>query len=62
MADYLMGIGYGTGGAKEWAEYIDLTEPSQENHEKYMQYFALYKRIYEHVKDDFKELAELRDK
>jgi hypothetical protein len=27
-----------------------------------MQYFALYKRIYEHVKDDFRELAGLRDK
>ena len=48
--------------AKEWAEYVDLMEPSQENHEEYMQYFALYKRIYEHVKDDFRELAGLRDK
>ncbi len=47
--------------AKEWAEYIDLMEPSQDNHEIYMEYFALYKRIYEHLKDDFKELADLRD-
>jgi len=47
--------------AKEWAEYIDLMEPSQENHQRYMEYFALYKRIYEHVKEDFKELAQLRD-
>jgi xylulokinase len=62
----LAGVATGVFGdfsvAKEWAEYIDLTEPSQENHEKYMQYFALYKQIYEHVKDDFKELAALRDK
>jgi len=47
--------------AKEWSEYIDPMEPSQDNHERYMEYFALYKRIYEHVKDDFKELARLRD-
>jgi len=25
-----------------------------------MAYFELYKRIYEHVKDDFRELARLR--
>jgi len=48
--------------AKEWAEYIDRMEPSQANHERYMEYFALYKRLYEHVKGDFRELAELRDR
>jgi xylulokinase len=47
--------------AKEWVEYIDRMEPSQENHDQYMEYFALYKQIYEHVKDDFRALAELRD-
>jgi len=47
--------------AKEWAEYIDRMEPSQENHERYMEYFALYKDIYEHVKGDFRALARLRD-
>ncbi|HEY63545.1 MAG TPA: FGGY-family carbohydrate kinase [Caldilineae bacterium] len=45
--------------AKEWAEYIDRMEPNQENHELYMRYFALYKRLYEHVKEDFRELARL---
>jgi len=48
--------------AKAWAEYVEPTEPNRENHERYMEYFALYKQIYEHVKADFRELARLRDK
>jgi len=36
-------------------------EPDQSNHKQYMEYFALYKRIYQHVKEDFRELARLRD-
>ncbi len=48
--------------AKEWAEYSEPVEPSQENHERYMEYFALYKQLYEHVKEDFKALAQLRDR
>jgi len=47
--------------AKRWAEYIEHTEPIRENHERYMEYFALYKRLYEHVKGDFRELARLRE-
>jgi sugar (pentulose or hexulose) kinase len=47
--------------AKDWAEYMDRLEPSQENHERYMEYFELYKQLYEHVKGDFRSLAELRD-
>jgi len=46
--------------AKDWVEYVGRMEPTQENHNRYMEYFALYKQIYEHVKDDFKELARLR--
>lgn len=48
--------------AKEWAEYIEPMEPGQERHERYMEYFALYKQLYEHVKEDFRELARLRDR
>jgi len=48
--------------AKEWAEYVDLVEPVASNHEQYREYFALYKQIYEHVKGDFRVLAELRDR
>lgn len=48
--------------AKEWAEYVDEMTPSQANHDQYMEYFGLYKQIYEHVKEDFKALAQLRDR
>ena len=48
--------------AKEWAEYINPMKPNEENHERYMEYFPLYKRIYEHTKEDFRELARLRDR
>ena len=34
--------------------------PIAANHARYMDYFALYKRLYEHVKDDFQMLARLR--
>ena len=47
--------------AKEWARYSEPVEPIQANHDRYMEYFALYKQIYEHVKDDFQALAALRD-
>lgn len=46
--------------AKEKAEYIDPMEPIQENHEKYMEYFRIYKNVYEHLKDDFKDLSKLK--
>jgi xylulokinase len=48
--------------AKDWASYTRPVEPSQENHERYMAYFDLYKQLYNHVKDDFRDLAELRDR
>ena len=48
--------------AKEWASYTRPVEPDQENHERYMAYFDLYKELYNHVKDDFRTLAELRDR
>jgi ribulokinase len=47
--------------AKDWVEYIEPMEPNRANHDRYMEYFALYKRIYDHVKDDFRELARLRE-
>lgn len=46
--------------AKEWAEYVEPLEPDMGNHRLYQDYFKLYKRIYEHLKDDFAELAKLR--
>jgi sugar (pentulose or hexulose) kinase len=47
--------------AREWAEYVEPMEPDQEDHERYMAHFALYKQLYEHVKGDFRTLARLRD-
>ncbi len=47
--------------AKAWAEYVAPMEPNVQNHARYMEYFALYKQIYEHVKDDFQTLAALRN-
>lgn len=48
--------------AKQKAEYTDMMEPVQGNHEIYMDFFAIYKRLYMHLKEDFKELARIRSK
>jgi xylulokinase len=61
LAGVVTGVLPGFSVAKEWVEYVDRLEPSQENHERYMDYFALYKQVYGHVKDDFRALAALRD-
>ena len=45
---------------KEWAEYVDHLEPDPQTHELYGEYFGLYKKLYEHLKDDYGELARLR--
>jgi xylulokinase len=47
--------------AREWAETIAPMSPDPEHHARYMEYFELYKRVYEHVKDDFKALTALRE-
>ena len=61
LAGVMTGVFKDPSVAKKWCEYIDPMEPNIENHERYMEYFALFKSIYEHVKEDFKELARLRD-
>jgi len=50
------------GIARDKAEYIDPMEPIEKNHDRYMEYFKIYKNLYNHVKQDFKDLAELRNK
>ncbi len=50
------------GVAREKAEYIEPMEPIAENHEPYMELFAIYKNLYQHVKDDFRDLAQVREK
>lgn len=46
--------------AKEWFQGVEPMDPEPASHSRYMEYFGLYKQIYEHVKDDFKALARLR--
>lgn len=46
--------------AKEKAEYVEPMNPIEENHKVYMEYFKIYKNLYEHVKQDFKDLNKLR--
>lgn len=46
--------------AKQWTEYIDKMEPDSANHTIYMQYFGLYKKLYEDNKENFRILAGLR--
>jgi len=48
--------------AREWAEYIEPMEPSEENHKIYMDYYRIYRKIYQHLKENFKDLARLREK
>ncbi len=46
--------------AKEKAEYIERMEPDADNHRLYMDYFGLYKDLYDHLKEDFRTLDRLR--
>jgi xylulokinase len=46
--------------AKQWVEYVDPMQPNRANNERYLEYFALYKQLYQHVKEDFQTLAKLR--
>lgn len=48
--------------AKEWVEYINPLEPNSQNNARYLEYFALYKQLYHHLKEDFQTLATLRNK
>lgn len=48
--------------AKQWTEYIDRMEPDAVNHRLYMEYFGIYKSVYNNLKADFEKLAEIRNK
>ena len=47
--------------AKKWMKVTDHNSPIKENHEKYMDLYKVYQKLYPHLKTDFEELAELRD-
>ncbi len=48
--------------AREKAEYIEPMEPDQELHERYMDYYAIYRALYENLRERFVDLAALRHK
>lgn len=59
----LAGIGTGTltyEQVKKWQVLGDKIIPNSLNHEKYNGYYALYRSIYEHLKQDMKDLSEIR--
>ncbi len=60
LAGVATGVFPDFGIARQWAETIEPMTPNTANHERYMEYFALYKKIYEHIKGDYVELARLR--
>ncbi len=47
---------------RQWVDYVEPMEPDRATHERYMEYFGLYKQIYRHLKDDFRTLAGIRNK
>ena len=62
----LAGVGVGVfpdySIAKHKAEYVELMEPSCDNHKIYMELFKMYKDIYAHIAGDFKTLAAFQNR
>jgi len=48
--------------AKQWATTIDPMEPDASAHAYYMEWFALFKQVYQDLKEDFVELARIRSR
>jgi ribulokinase len=48
--------------AKEKAEYVEPMEPDQKLHQMYMDYYAIYRSLYENLRDNFVDLSLLRRK
>ena len=64
MGDVML-AGIGTGlltyeEVKKWQVLDDKIMPNKEAHEKYNEYFKLYKSIYQHLKEDMKQLTKIR--
>lgn len=47
--------------ARRWARYTDHLEPIAANHDRYVEYFQLYKDIYAHLQTDFQRLHQLSE-
>lgn len=61
MGDVML-AGIGTGvltyeEVKKWQVLDEKIMPDEENHKKYNEYFRLYKSIYNHLKEDMKDLT-----
>ncbi len=48
--------------ARQWATTIDPMEPDSQAHADYMERFALFKQVYQDLKEDFVELARIRSR
>jgi hypothetical protein len=48
--------------ARQWTQYIEPMEPDPKKHAIYMEYFGLYKDLYDHIRNDYRTLAALREK
>ena len=48
--------------AKEKVNYIDYMEPDPEAHKMYMEYFEIYHRLYDHLKEDYADLYKVTRK
>ena len=46
--------------ARQWATTVEPMEPDAAAHARYMEQFALFKQVYQDLKDDFVALARLR--
>jgi sugar (pentulose or hexulose) kinase len=46
--------------ARQWTEFVEPMEPDEATHRLYMEYFEIYKNLYNHVKADYRDLAKLR--
>jgi ribulokinase len=60
LAGVATGVLAGFSVAREWVEFIEPSEPDPAAHERYQEYFGLYRQLYQHVKEDFRTLASLR--
>ena len=56
-----VGTGYfdGFGVSRTWQEIVEINDPDPTNHALYSRYYHIYRRIYENLKDEFRELCEL---
>ncbi len=48
--------------ARDWAEYVDYSEPDAKNHALYADILEVYMSVYNHLQEDYAALARLRRK